>query len=203
MVILAQGMKGLTARLSAIASRGTSSTMSVLLDGPYGGIEEFLDVYDRVVLFGGTFFPLTAHNRVCMLKSYLGGAGASFIIPLLEDLAPKMSSSTVACKSVRVIWAIRDTGAIKYDQRVVPVLIPFFLAAIEWFDEALRQAISTAPVGSITVDIFVTGLAQVNFSKQVCLFNVTCLSLRDYLSERTHQLHHSPPLIVKSRERSG
>ena len=44
---------GITARLGAVARNGTLRTSRVLLDGPYGGAEGNLKVYDRVLLLGG------------------------------------------------------------------------------------------------------------------------------------------------------
>lgn len=44
---------GITARLAAVAKSGARKTSRVLLDGPYGGIEANLRMYDRVLLLAG------------------------------------------------------------------------------------------------------------------------------------------------------
>ena len=44
---------GITARLDAIAKSNRLKISSVLLDGPYGGLEGNLRVYDRALLLGG------------------------------------------------------------------------------------------------------------------------------------------------------
>ena len=44
---------GITARLDAIAKNNRLKVSSVLLDGPYGGLEGNLHVYDRALLLGG------------------------------------------------------------------------------------------------------------------------------------------------------
>ena len=44
---------GITARLGTVAKQGSSKVSTVSLDGPYGGMEGNMHVYDRVLLLGG------------------------------------------------------------------------------------------------------------------------------------------------------
>lgn len=44
---------GITARLGSAARNGQLKISSVMLDGPYGGFEGNLNVYDRALLLGG------------------------------------------------------------------------------------------------------------------------------------------------------
>ena len=53
MEIYARVHSGITARLATLAKQGSSGSSRVLLDGPYGGIEGDLKVYDRVLLLAG------------------------------------------------------------------------------------------------------------------------------------------------------
>ena len=55
--------RGITARLGAITQSGSGKTSRVLLDGPYGGFEGNLRVYDRALLLGG---GSGASSLVCM-----------------------------------------------------------------------------------------------------------------------------------------
>ena len=50
MEIYARVHGGITARLAALAQKGAAGSSRVLLDGPYGGVEANLKVYDRVLL---------------------------------------------------------------------------------------------------------------------------------------------------------
>ena len=53
MEIYARVHGGITARLATLAKQGSSGSSRVLLDGPYGGVEGSLKVYDRVLLLAG------------------------------------------------------------------------------------------------------------------------------------------------------
>ena len=60
---------GITARLAAVANKGTLKTSRVLLDGPYGGFDGNLHVYDRVLLLaGGSGMLLSLNLWYLLLK---------------------------------------------------------------------------------------------------------------------------------------
>ena len=44
---------GITGRLAAVAQSGALKASAVMLDGPYGGLEGNLKVYDRAILLAG------------------------------------------------------------------------------------------------------------------------------------------------------
>ncbi|KAF1991112.1 hypothetical protein K402DRAFT_171576 [Aulographum hederae CBS 113979] len=66
---------GFTSRLTALVRKQPSTSMGVLLDGPYGGLTiKSLAVFDRAVIVAG-------------------GSGAGFTLPLIEDILRRQSSS--------------------------------------------------------------------------------------------------------------
>ncbi|KAG8959944.1 hypothetical protein FRC03_007276 [Tulasnella sp. 419] len=81
--------KGFTGRLGSMAKRGKLTEIGVMLDGPYGGVQGSLTSYDRVLLLGG-------------------GAGITFIVPLLLDVVRRYDEAP--CKQVDVVWATRSQG---------------------------------------------------------------------------------------------
>jgi NAD(P)H-flavin reductase len=85
---------GLGPRLLALANSTNSST-PVLLDGPYGGLSNA---------------DLAIHDSVLLLA---GGAGASFVTAILEDLCDRMrrEENGFATKRIEVHWALRNEGA--------------------------------------------------------------------------------------------
>jgi ferric-chelate reductase len=84
---------GLGPRLLALTNSVTSST-PVLLDGPYGGL---------------TNADLAIHESILLLA---GGAGASFVTAILEDVCERIRSEEngVATKRIELHWAVRNEG---------------------------------------------------------------------------------------------
>lgn len=91
MQLLIQQASGLTAKLFKTLSACKSDTIPVLIDGPYGGLEGDLTIYEHVILFAG-------------------GTGITFAKPVLEDLLQRMESSTSKIKTVELIWCVRTAG---------------------------------------------------------------------------------------------
>ncbi|KAI0356232.1 hypothetical protein OH77DRAFT_1401654 [Trametes cingulata] len=86
---------GITARLAAMCKDGALKSSRVLLDGPYGGVEGNLKMYDRVLLLGG-------------------GSGVTFVIPLLLDIMQKYNEGRVKCRKVHLVWAVRTTDGLTW-----------------------------------------------------------------------------------------
>ena len=85
--------KGLGPKLLGLAASGRST--AVLLDGPYGGLGNA---------------QIGRHETVLLLA---GGAGASFIAALLEEVCEGIRRQIpgVATKRVELVWVVRDEGA--------------------------------------------------------------------------------------------
>ena len=97
MTLLIRSASGLTHKLrnhlSARGAAGKGDTIPVLLDGPYGGLEGDLSIYEHVLLIAG-------------------GTGITFVLPVLEELIDKMAfePNKVVCKSVDIVWSLRSEG---------------------------------------------------------------------------------------------
>lgn len=97
MTLLIRSASGLTQKLRnhlcARQAAGKGETIPVLLDGPYGGLEGELGIYEHAVLIAG-------------------GTGITFVLPVLEDLVEKMAlePEKTVCKSVELVWSVRSEG---------------------------------------------------------------------------------------------
>ncbi|KIY72794.1 hypothetical protein CYLTODRAFT_449535 [Cylindrobasidium torrendii FP15055 ss-10] len=123
LVILIREASGVTQRLARYLATKDSGKMSLYLDGPFGGIPGDLSIYEHVILFAG-------------------GTGVTFVVPLLQDLVCKMNKEgekSCVCKSVEVVWSVRDEPA------------------VSWMSAELGQAIADAPTGSVNVRVHLTG----------------------------------------------
>lgn len=90
--LLIREASGLTKKLASHLAARSQRSVPVLLDGPYGGVSTNLAIYEHVVLIAG-------------------GAGVTFIMPVLQDLVDKMSyERSAACKVVDVVWSVKETG---------------------------------------------------------------------------------------------
>jgi hypothetical protein len=110
---------GMTGRMATLCNSGQrNSNIPVLLDGPYGGMEGSLRVYDRALLLAGgsgdpTYWLETPFTHISS-STCLGG---SFIIPVLEDLVMGFKSGQ-ACTKIHVVWATKTFGRIKFTSGV-------------------------------------------------------------------------------------
>ncbi|KAJ8472912.1 hypothetical protein ONZ51_g8200 [Trametes cubensis] len=92
---------GITKRLAALCQDGGLRSSRVLLDGPYGGVEGNLKVYDRVLLLAG-------------------GSGITFVVPLLLDIVRNsVKDTTQVCHKVHLVWAVRTPGALTWFEDVL------------------------------------------------------------------------------------
>ena len=91
MQLLIREASGLTAKLVKALSARESDTIPVLIDGPYGGLEGDLTIYEHVVLVAG-------------------GTGITFVKPVLEDLLHQMQYTTTKTTSIELIWSVRSAG---------------------------------------------------------------------------------------------
>ncbi|KAI5825867.1 hypothetical protein K523DRAFT_375380 [Schizophyllum commune Tattone D] len=110
---------GTTAALAARAAGKVGLSMRVLVDGPYGGVPVTLAAYDRVLLLAG-------------------GSGATFTLPLLQDLARALKAGAALCKRVDFVVAVKSSDS------------------QEWFQDQLARAQALAPAGILRVLIHVT-----------------------------------------------
>lgn len=91
MELLIREASGLTQKLRHALSKRMSGTIGVLLDGPYGGLEGNLALYEHVVLVAG-------------------GTGITFVRPVLEHLIEQLQYNTTKTKTVQVIWSVKTAG---------------------------------------------------------------------------------------------
>ena len=83
--------RGLTKELQELAL--TRPRGRLLLDGPYGGTKTDLALFAHVLLI-------------------TGGAGVTFVVPLLQDLVARArAGEEMECKSVHLIWSVREEGS--------------------------------------------------------------------------------------------
>ncbi|KAJ3501874.1 hypothetical protein NLJ89_g9142 [Agrocybe chaxingu] len=131
MVVLVRSAKGITKRLLKHVSSSSSSSLPLFLDGPYGGIRTNLAQFEHVVLVAG-------------------GTGVTFILPVLQDLVRRMrkaeqakqgeqeGTSDMVCKSVQVVWSVREKEC------------------ISWVLPDLQKVIADAPASSVSIKVHVT-----------------------------------------------
>lgn len=93
MQLLIRQASGLTAKLVKALSKRESDTVPVLIDGPYGGPEGDLTLYEHVILVAG-------------------GTGITFVKPVLEWLLIQMQYKTTKTSTVEVVWSVRSAGAL-------------------------------------------------------------------------------------------
>jgi hypothetical protein len=93
--------EGFTKRLYTVASKQTAENapLSVMIEGPYGGISRSVDAFDEVIL--------------CCT-----GNGATATVPFMLDLAPRIGATTVVRK-VRLLWVVRELAHLQlYDDEL-------------------------------------------------------------------------------------
>jgi NAD(P)H-flavin reductase len=95
--LFVRGQNGITGRLVKFAL-GTR-TSRVLLDGPYGGIQGSLKIYDRVLLVAG-------------------GSGSTFVMPVLLDLMRGYHEG-MNCKQIELVWVVPNTDEIFWFDQVL------------------------------------------------------------------------------------
>lgn len=91
MVFYVQPRGGLTGRLAKIAEKQPVATVSVLIDGPYGGVtSRWFQGFDRILIVAG-------------------GAGAGYSLPMIKHV---LQSATTASSNTEllVVVASRDPG---------------------------------------------------------------------------------------------
>uniref|UniRef100_A0A0W0F9E4 ferric-chelate reductase (NADPH) n=2 Tax=Moniliophthora roreri TaxID=221103 RepID=A0A0W0F9E4_MONRR len=121
LVVLVRQASGVTKRLAKhLGGKDADATIPVFLDGPFGGIHNDLSIYEHVVLIAG-------------------GTGITFIMPVLQDLIQKSKNEECVCKSIQVLWSVRDEES------------------ISWGITDLEKAVKEAPSSVVTVKIHVTG----------------------------------------------
>ena len=91
LVIFIRQANGITKRLAGYLANKDTAKIPLWLDGPFGGPQTDLSIFEHVVLIGG-------------------GTGFTFILPLLQDLARKFGPDDCTCKSVEVLWSVREEG---------------------------------------------------------------------------------------------
>ncbi|KAE9990939.1 hypothetical protein EG327_000710 [Venturia inaequalis] len=99
-------MKGITARLAALASKAPNITVPILLDGPYGGLTiKTFAKFDRVLLIAG-------------------GAGAGFTLPLIEDILRHQHTTSPSQRltKIHVIISTKHTAIKDWYQKELDYL---------------------------------------------------------------------------------
>ncbi|KAJ5437804.1 uncharacterized protein N7458_008802 [Penicillium daleae] len=100
---------------------GPFRTYTAFLEGPYGGMQREMAAFDDVVFFAG-------------------GSGITAIASQLLDLIKKIRDGKAITKSVKVIWALKNTET------------------MEWFQEELRICKDHAPAGILHCHFFLTAV---------------------------------------------
>ena len=99
---------GYTGRLAALAKQEPNRKVRVALDGPYGGMKDHsLGKFDRAVIISG-------------------GAGASFVLPVLEDLLRRRARR--GPMDVRVVFGTKTDEHAEWFQEQVAALIAQYRA---------------------------------------------------------------------------
>jgi len=108
MVLLIRSASGLTQKLYAnLGARDNQKSIACLLDGPYGGLDKDLSIYEEVLLIAG-------------------GTGITFVKPILEELVQqKHWNPETACRNVTLIWSVRTEG--KPKELALPVYEIFLI----------------------------------------------------------------------------
>lgn len=133
MVFILKGHRGFTNRIMKSANSSSSSLLSTkelstqqishiaLIDGPYGGSHADFAGFDSVCLIAGS-------------------TGVTFTLPILLDLAYRISTQKLPLRRLEFIWCVKSS------------------ACISWISEELRSAFdSLHRVGiDIAIKIFVT-----------------------------------------------
>lgn len=106
MKIVVRRRNGFTRKLHVNATNqaGELTPLSVMVEGPYGGLHRRLDAFDEVVL--------------CAT-----GNGSAATVPFLLDLAPRMSRGTTCVRKVRLVWVVRYAEDVQFfDSEISQVL---------------------------------------------------------------------------------
>ncbi|KAI0769659.1 ferric reductase NAD binding domain-containing protein [Trametes elegans] len=118
---------GITSRLATLCRDGSMRASRVLLDGPYGGVERNLGVYDRVLLLAG-------------------GSGVTFVVPLFLDILRRALEGKFTCRKVHLVWAVRTPDALVWFDDVLS-------AAVKGAPEGLSVSVSYYITdGNLTLD---------------------------------------------------
>ena len=93
MIVLVRQASGITRSLGKfLAHQHEERKIPLYLDGPYGGTKTDLALFAHVLLI-------------------TGGAGVTFVAPLLQDLVARArAGEEMECKSVHLIWSAREEG---------------------------------------------------------------------------------------------
>lgn len=114
------GTKKLFSHASGALPAMKVSCKSLIVDGPYGRVRE-LEQFDSVFLLAG-------------------GAGATFVVPLLRDLVRlRRDFRPMVTRKVRLVWVVKSRGQ------------------ISWFARELAEAVEQSPADlSLEVSVYVT-----------------------------------------------
>ncbi|KAG8830618.1 hypothetical protein FRC17_004625 [Serendipita sp. 399] len=127
LVFFVRPESGFTRTLADVAGRSPpEKEFPIILDGPYG--ESAMN-------------PLRAYDSVLLLA---GGTGITFIVPLLSDLVSSMKAKNSLCKTIDLVWTVKDIQLIKS------------------FESAILEAQQTARSvgGTVSVQIHVTSRSR-------------------------------------------
>lgn len=97
---------GVTRTLSHRAEGKTTASLSVWVDGPYGGVPGGLDAYDDVLLLAGGSGMSSEWFLACTTDQKQS-LGSTFVIPLLAHLVQRKANEH---QSVQLLVAIRNKG---------------------------------------------------------------------------------------------
>ncbi|KAK7025974.1 hypothetical protein VNI00_015804 [Paramarasmius palmivorus] len=123
LVVLIRQAHGVTKALAQhLEGKDPNTTVLVFIDGPFGGIGQDLSIYEHALLIAG-------------------GTGVTFIMPVLQDLLAKTRQKDCVCRSIQVLWSVREEDS------------------ISWMIAELENAVKEAPSSALTVKIHVTGAA--------------------------------------------
>ena len=120
---------GFTGRLATLARNHPERSVRVLLDGPYGGMKDrSLASFDRAVIIAG-------------------GAGAGFVLPVLEEVLRKINSGSKGA----------GRGMVGAEVGVRVVLATKSRAQGEWFRDTILELIGGMVAKGLRVEVHITG----------------------------------------------
>jgi hypothetical protein len=140
MVLLVREEAGLTKKIrQAVAAFDARHATPCLIDGPYGGIlKTSLANFEHVVLCAG-------------------GSGISFVLPVLQDLVERIRAGEAVCRSVEVVWSIKEAGVAHRRAMWRAPPESECTEAVAWIADELRQLFALVPPASLSVRLHVTG----------------------------------------------
>lgn len=121
MVFYVKAQRGITARLASLAQKNPSTTVKVLLEGPYGGV--------------GCGKLSKFHNIMLVV----GGSGAAFSLSVIEELFRDQTRATIESqpddtvirKRLNIVFCTRQTSVAQWYSDEIASLITAYAPSVD------------------------------------------------------------------------